>query len=280
MEEKKIALVLGATDGIGKEIARSLVANNINTIIVGRNKQKTEAVVKEIGATDFVLADLTLQANVRRVANEVLSKYKRLDYLVLSAAGGKMERTLTADGVETGLALNYLSRFFLTSLLKDRLGASGGRVLNVAGSGQNGDVFFDDPNFDRQPFAPFTALKQYQQLNDVFIIEAQRRWGKLGKGIEFHGCMPGLVDTGIGREIPGFFGFFYNTLMWPFKKSASSTAACLTPILLGPLGANGSKLWNGGTFWNSLSEIKPADRVVDPQYGAKCWKLSESLVKK
>jgi len=280
MEEKKIALVLGATDGIGKEIARLLAAVNVATIVVGRNKQKTEAVVKEIGASDSILADLSIQANVRHVANEVLRKYKRLDYLVLSAAVMTSERKVTEDGVESGLALNYLSRFLLTGLLKDLLAKSGARVLNVAGAGGNGEVSFDDPNFDRRSFSTFAGLGQLQQLNDVFIMEAQRRWGSLGKGIEFHSCMPGLVDTGVGRDVPGFFGFFYNTLLWPIKKSPAATAACLLPLLLGPVGAKGGKLWNGGMMRNRLSEIKPAERVVDPQYGDKCWKLSESLVKK
>jgi len=280
MEEKKTALILGGTEGIGKELGRLLAANNITTIIVGRNKQKTEAVSKDIGATDFVLADLSLQTNVRHVADEVLRKYKRLDYLVLSAGNMEMEKKLTDEGVETGLAVNYLSRFLLTSLLKDLLAESGGRVLNVAAAGQNGDVFFDDPNFDLEPFPKFTCQRQSQQLNDVFMVEAQRRWGNLGKGVEFHSCMPGAVDTNNGREFTGFFGFFYNTLLWPIKKSPRATAACLLPLLLGPVGAKGGKLWSAGIVWNHLSEIRPADRVVDLQYGEKCWKLSESLLKK
>lgn len=280
MEEKKTALVLGGTGGIGKELGRLLAANNITTIIVGRNKQQTEAVSRDIGATDFVLADLSLQSNVRHVADEVLSRYKRLDYLVLSVGGMKTDRKLTSEGVETNLAINYLSRFLLTSLLKDRLAESGGRVLNVARAGKNGDVFFDDPNFDLKSFSVFTCHDQFQQLNDVFMVEAQRRWGNLGKGIEFHGSVPGLVDTGIGRDFRGLFGFFYNTVLRPIKKSPTSTSACLLPLLLGPACAEGGKLWSGGIVWNRLSEITPADRVVDLEYGEKCWKLSESLLKK
>ena len=278
MEEKKTALVLGGTGGIGKELGRLLAANNITTIIVGRNKQKTEAVSKDIGATDFVLADLSLQSNVRHVADEVLSKYKRLDYLVLSAGGMKTEKKLTSEGVETSLALNYLSRFLLTSLLKDRLAESGGRVLNVARAGLNCDVFFDDPNFDLESFTMFKCHHQFQQLNDVFMVEAQRRWGNLGKGIQFHSSVPGLVDTGIVRDFRGLFGFFYNTLLRPIKKSPTSTAACLLPLLLGPAGAEGGRLWSGGIVWNHLSEITPANHVVDLEYGEKCWKLSESLL--
>jgi len=181
--------------------------------------------------------------------------------------------------VESNLALNYLSRFLLTSLLKDRLAECGGRVLNVATAGQNGDVLFDDPNFDIESFSWVTCHKQLQQLNDVFMVEAQRRWGNLGKGIKFHSSMPGLVDTG-SRHFSGLFGFFYNTLLWPIKKSPIATAVCLLPLLLGPVGAEGGKLWTCGVLWNYLSEITPADRILDLEYGEKCWKLSESLLKK
>jgi len=278
--ESKLALVVGGTNGIGKGIAHKLASLGVKTVIVGRDKDKTEAVAKEIGAAEWLLVNVIDQADVVRLAADITSKYKHIDYLVLSAATLFNEKRVTKDGVDELLAVNHLWRFQLTNLLKDALIAApnGARVLNVAGAGQNGDVFFDDPNFERTPWALIKALQQAQQLNDVFAVEAQRRWGTQGNGFNIHVLYPGQVYTKVIHNL-GLLGFIFNMLI-PFKKTIETTADQLVPLLLEPIGAHGGKLWGAPSFSSGpVRETTPAARVVDPEYGAKCWQLSESLIK-
>ncbi|KAJ3057996.1 hypothetical protein HDU99_007019, partial [Rhizoclosmatium hyalinum] len=192
---------------------------------------------------------------------------------------------LTADGVDELVAVNHLWRFQLTTLLRDVLAASptGARVLNVAGAGINSDVYFDDPNF-LKPGAKWTMVKalwQAQQLNDVFMLEAQRRWGSLGNGIQFHVVNPGIVSTnGDLSGLSPFGRFMFGTVLNPVKQSMEASASRLCPILLDSMGNAGGKLWNASYWTGAVSEIKPAPRVVDTEYVAKCWALSENLLVK
>ena len=284
MAAKKTALVVGGTNGIGKAIAANLAARGVATVIAGRSRDKTEAVAREIGAAAWLVVDVNQQADVGRFAAEVASTYAHLDYLVLTAAQLFNSPRLNADGVQELLALNHLWRFQLTGLLKDVLAAApdGARVLNVGGAGRNADVFFDDPNFQRRGFSVIAATGQAQQLNDVLAVEAQRRWGGLGHGIQFHVVMPGMVNSHPGKSIDaGFlFSFMYNWVLHWVKKTPEATAVQLVPLLLDPVGARGGKLWDApNNSSRPVVELTPAARVVDPAYIAKCWALCESLIK-
>ena len=278
--QRKTALVVGGTNGIGKEVARKLAEAGVRTVIVGRSAEKTAEVAAEIGAAEWLLADLTQQADVARLATDVRAKYPSIDYLVLTAGALYADRRLTVDGVEGMTAINYLWRFQFVPLVLGALAAApgGARVLNVAGAGINADVYFDDPNFERTPFSVIKATWQAQQLNDAFTLDAQRLWSARGNGIQFHVVMPGLVET--ARVDIGFFmSFVFNTLLWPLKKSANTSAAQLVPLLLDPVGAQGGKMWDARFGNTSLKELTPVARLQDPEYRGKCWALSESLVK-
>src|SRR5690242_15353073 len=108
----KTCLITGATSGIGQVTARELARRGAGVIVVGRSKAKCEATVTEIRAqtgnsrVEFFLADLSAQADVRRLADEFQQRHNRLDVLVNNAGGIFMERRESADGIEMTLALN------------------------------------------------------------------------------------------------------------------------------------------------------------------------------
>jgi NAD(P)-dependent dehydrogenase (short-subunit alcohol dehydrogenase family)/cyclophilin family peptidyl-prolyl cis-trans isomerase len=148
---KRIALVTGSTDGLGREVARKLAAGGAHVIVHGRNVERGTALVKEIeqegkGSARFFAADLGSLAQVRALADSVLKNYDRLDLLV-NNAGIWLEgntRSVSADGHEMHFAVNYLSGFLLTRLLLPRLLSSApSRVVNVASTAQN-PIQFDD----------------------------------------------------------------------------------------------------------------------------------------
>src|SRR5437870_3115238 len=137
----KTVLVTGGTGGIGKATAVGLARLGARVGITGRDIARAEAAAADIRAVsnnpavDAFAADLSSQAEVRRLAREVLYLYPRLDVLVNNVGGFWTHRHVTADGPEHTFALNHLAPFLLTTLLLDRLKASAparNRVLRRA----------------------------------------------------------------------------------------------------------------------------------------------------
>ena len=123
----KICLVTGATDGIGKVSARVLAEMGAKVIIVGRNPEKSAAVLTELKSSsgneniDLLMADLAVMQEVRDLAEQVTNSYDRLDVLLNNAGGYFSKHEITSDGLEMTFALNHMSYFLLTNKLMELL---------------------------------------------------------------------------------------------------------------------------------------------------------------
>ncbi len=128
-------LITGGTSGIGKAAAVALAAMDANVVVVGRNQDRGEAAVEEVSArshnesVELLLADLSVQSEVKGLAEEFQGSHDRLDVLVNNAGLVQSKRTETPDGIETTLAINHLAPFLLTNLL---LGRGSSRALRAA----------------------------------------------------------------------------------------------------------------------------------------------------
>ncbi len=148
----KVCLVTGGTGGIGLAVTRGLAELGATVFIVGRDPARGEAAavgVREAAgnaAVQFIRADLSSMAEVRRASSVLLSATPRLDVLVNNVGGFFTGRRRSADGFEPTYALNYLSVFLLTNLLFDRLRESdSARIVNVAsGSHRGARIAVDD----------------------------------------------------------------------------------------------------------------------------------------
>jgi len=153
--DEAVILLTGATDGLGRRVARDLAAEGATVLVHGRSRERAEAAVREIGeetendGLSYYLADLSSLAEVRRLAEEVSSDHERLDVLVNNAGIGSgpsdgSNRRESKDGFELMFAVNYLSHFLLTNLLLPLLrGSAPVRIVNVASAGQ-APIDFDD----------------------------------------------------------------------------------------------------------------------------------------
>jgi len=148
----KTALVTGSTDGVGRLVAARLGEAGAYVLVHGRDRERGERVVADIkaggGTAEFVAADLSALAEVRRLVEAVRQKADRLDLLINNAGigtgGPSGVRQESADGHELRFAVNYLSQFLLTHLLLPLLKKSApARIVNVASAGQQAIDFAD-----------------------------------------------------------------------------------------------------------------------------------------
>jgi NAD(P)-dependent dehydrogenase (short-subunit alcohol dehydrogenase family) len=213
----KTVLITGGTGGIGKATAIGLARLGARVGIVGRDHARAEAAAADIRAksgnpaVDVFAADLSSQAEVRRLAAEVLDAYPRLDVLVNNVGGFWEHRHVTADGLERTFAVNHLAPFLLTGLLRERLVASRpARVVTVSSGAQSmGRIDFDDLQSERN-YSGQRAYNQSKLANVMFTYELARRLE--GTGVTAtavhaesgpgrgHPRLPGLIPRGGGHE--------------------------------------------------------------------------------
>jgi retinol dehydrogenase 12 len=207
--QDKVCLVTGATLGIGRESALGLARMGAHIVIAGRDEARTRETAAAIAAqsgnaqVDFLVADLSSQAEVRRLAREFRDRYPRLDVLLHNAGAIFTKRETTVDGFERTWALNHLAEFLLTQLLLDRLEVSApARIVNVASRAHmSGTIDFDNLQGERK-FSAIGAYSRSKLANILFTYALARRLA--GKGVTANCLHPGVVGTGFGQNTPGF----------------------------------------------------------------------------
>jgi NAD(P)-dependent dehydrogenase (short-subunit alcohol dehydrogenase family) len=176
--KQRTALVTGATDGVGRVVARELGKAGWRVIVHGRNSQRGEALIQEIerdgGTASFLAADFASLAEVRRLAEAVRKTTDRLDLLINNAgigtAGDAPGRQTSADGHELRFAVNYLAGFLLTyELLPLLKAAAPARIVNVSSAGQQA-IDFSDVMLTRH-YSGLAAYCQSKLAQILFTID-------------------------------------------------------------------------------------------------------------
>jgi len=273
----KTVLVTGGTGGIGKATAIGLAELGARVAITGRELTRTQQAATEISresgnpAVDAFAADLSSQAEVRRLATEVLAAYPRLDVLVNNVGGFWAHRHVTADGLERTFALNHLAPFLLTNLLLERLESTApARVVTVASNAQAmGRIAFDDLQ-GTQHYVGSRAYNQSKLANVMFTYELARCLA--GTGVTANALHPGVVRTGFGAEDPSVL----TRAAMPFLRFLKTPAhGALTSIYLASSadveGISGRYFANGTP--------KSSDKLYyDATAAGRLWDVSADLV--
>ena len=181
----RTVLVTGATSGIGRATALGLATMGAHIAITGRDRGRTDDAAREIraagaGGVDVFVADLSSQAQVRRLAREVLDGLPRIDVLVNNVGGYWSTRHVTADGLERTFALNHLAPFLLTNLLLARLERSApARVVTVASNAHaTGRIDFDDLQGEGS-YSGGRAYSQSKLANVLFTYRAGQKTARV-----------------------------------------------------------------------------------------------------
>lgn len=258
-------LVTGATDGLGRRVARELAGMDATVLLHGRNPERLEAAVedlrRETGSEKLgsYVADLSSLDEVRGLAEQVLSEHDRLEVLVNNAGIISREREESGDGFELTFAVNYLSHFLLTRLLLPLLRRSApARVVNVASAGQS-PIDFGDPMLERG----YDAMRAYSQsklAQVVFTLELAERLS--GSGVTVNALHPAsLMDT---KMVHDTFGYTMSTV----EEGAEAVVRLAV-----------SQQVEGvtGRYFDGTREGRANRQAYDPQARRRLWALSEEL---
>ena len=280
-----VALVTGASSGLGRETARALAAIGSRVILAGRNDDKLAAAAARItenaprATVEVGHLDLTSLAQVRQFAEDFLAVNDRLHLLINNAGVMATPLERTADGFELQFGTNHLGHFLLTGLLAPAiLRDPPSRIVNLSSGGHfASDIIWDDPNFERGAYDPFVAYGQSKTANILFTVELERRLSP--RGVHAYAVHPGLVGTALGRYMtPEVVAQLMEKAKegggMPTRKSIEQGAATSVWAAIAP-GLETS----GGAY---LADCQVSDHhtpwAVDPDAAARLWALSEKLV--
>lgn len=272
----KTCMVTGATAGIGLTTAYALAQMGARVILLGRNPEKSTGVVERIrqetGNTkvDCLLADLSDQAQIRRLALQFQESYPRLDVLVNNAGGVFLWRQESADSLEMTFALNHLSYFLLTLLLLDILRDSApARIVNVASNSHYGQKLdFDDLQMARG----YRARQAYglsKLANMLFTFELARRLQ--GTGVTVNALHPGYVATDIGLN-NGWPVRLFKLLMR--FRAITPEQGCRTSVYL----ATSPEVEGvSGEYFFECTPVRADPAAYDREAARRLWEISEEL---
>ena len=270
-------LVTGGTGGIGLATATGLAGLGARVGIVGRSATRGAAAADAVrrrapsARVDVFEADLSAQAEVRRLAAEVKEAYPRLDVLVNNVGGSWAHRHVTADGLEHTFALNHLAPFLLTHELRDLLVASApARVVTVSSGAQAmGRIDLDDLQGERS-YSGQRAYSQSKLANVLFTYELARRLE--GTGVTATVLHPGVVRTAFGREDTGRLLRLMLPLVTPFMKTPEQGAATSIYLASSPEVAGAT-----GAYFANRRPKRSSKVSYDLDLARRLWDVSAEL---
>jgi NAD(P)-dependent dehydrogenase (short-subunit alcohol dehydrogenase family) len=277
----RVAVVTGANVGIGFETAAAVAARGATTVLACRDRSKGDAAVAAIrrrvghDGVHLVHLDLADFASVRACADELQSRWDRLDVLVNNAGGWWSQRRLTEQGFEQTFGVNHLGPFLLTQLLLNRLRTSApSRIVNVSSVGHRfaRGMNWDDLQLERG-YDSALAYGQSKLANLLFTRELARRLP--ASEVTANACHPGSVRTGLGRDgdATGIIGLVAFGLLRPFYLSPARGARTTIYLASAPELAGQT-----GGYYVRRRRHRESSAARDDAAARRLWEVSEQLV--
>jgi len=210
----RVAVITGATSGLGLETARVLAQHGATVVLAARDPAKTAAAADRIraakrgsvqtGSVETAELDLASLESVRKAAADLAARFARLDLLINNAGVMMPPYSLTKDGFELQFGTNHLGHFTLTGLLLSSLLAQpGSRIVTVSSNGHRaGRLNFDDLQSARH-YQKMAAYGRSKLANLMFTYELQRRLSAAGARTIALAAHPGTARTDLSRHLSG-----------------------------------------------------------------------------
>ncbi|MFI0403811.1 MAG: oxidoreductase [Cyanobium sp.] len=291
----RVALVTGASSGLGLETAKALAAKGATVVMACRSPRKGEEARQHLlselthgpqahGALDLLSLDLADLASVRAAAATMEERYGRLDLLINNAGVMAPPRTLTRDGFELQFGTNHLGHFALTLLLLPLLRAQEGArvVLVTSGAQYFGRIAFDDLQAERS-YDRWKAYSQSKLANVMMALELQERLKAEGSDVLALAAHPGLARTNLQPASVAMNGSKLEALAYRLMDPCFQSAAmgalpqlyAATAPEAAPGGHYGPDQWGGMRGYPKAVKVAPS--ALDAEQRRRLWEVSESL---
>jgi len=294
-QQGRLAVITGATGGLGLETALALAGAGAEVVLTGRNAAKGEAALAAVRAAHpaanirYADLDLASLASVKAFADRFLAERDGLDLLVNNA--GVMApptRHVTQDGFELQFGTNYLGHFALTAHLLPALRKGREpRVVNLSSGAHRiqAAIHFDDLQWERR-YGPWPAYAQSKLAMLMFAFELQRHSDAQGWGLMSNAAHPGFAATGLqsagpglGRQGPSFFERL-NGLLGPLLSQSAAAGALPTLFAATSPEAKPAGYYGPQGFVEMKGPVGEAvvgQRARDVAVAARLWEVSEQL---
>lgn len=259
----QVAVVTGATGGMGQAIALELARRGAHVVTVARDPRRADLlrhqIQIEVGTEQFevIQGDLARRDDLVAAAQHIADRYPAVHLLVNNAGAHFPDRRLSADGIEMHIALDYLAGFGLTALLRPALASGRARIVHVASDSLNDTrqikligrprpATLDVDELDDlhalnsdAGFAPFEAYARAKLLTVMAGYEAARQLAP--HGITVNSVHPGIVATGIVDDLippllTPFRQLIRRTMLSPEQGAAAALRLATDPQLAGTTG--------------------------------------------
>jgi retinol dehydrogenase 12 len=276
----KVVVVTGSNIGIGLETAVGVAKEGATTVLACRNREKAAAAAVDIkqrsGNDDvqLVALDLSDLASVQSAADDILTRWDRLDVLINNAGGTWSERHTTAQGFEQTIGVNHLGPFYFTGLLLDRLKVSApSRIINLSSVGHHfalGGMRFDDLQSEKR--YGFDAYARSKLANILFTRSLAQRLE--GTEVTVNAVHPGPVRSGFGMDgdLTGFMAIG-NRFIRPFEVSAATGAKTSVYLATSPKVEGKS-----GQYWVRSRPGHMSPHARSDADAERLWDESEKLL--
>lgn len=269
---EKVAVITGASDGIGKQAAMALSAAGWNVALIGRNPQRTRALGQALGMPCYI-ADFSNLQEVAAMADRLKTDCPRIDVLLNNAGGMFPRGEKTRDGHETTFQVNHLAHFLLTRLLMGRLLESQASIINTSSIAHRLLGFLYRPGKPEDSFLGSTHLAygNAKLANILFTRELHRRFQR--HGLKAAAVHPGVVATSFSRNTLSPMRLLYGSVLahLPAIKSSAQGAMALVRLAKGTPG----KDWVPGAYYSGFRQATPSRKARDPAAARLLWEQSE-----
>lgn len=282
VERQRVAVVTGASSGIGKEVAKALVSQGWRVLGTGRDSSRMADAAKEVeavanhgGSITMLAANLALMSSAETLAQSIAALTDRVDLLVNNAGGMTDRLEMTSEGLEANFAGNHLGPFLLTNRLLPLLqkaaaenGQGDTRILMTASDASEmlPGIDLDDIQHLKS-FNPGLAYCAGKLANVLFARGLATRLE--GSGIVAHAMAPGATDT-------PFFGYASEEMQERTRNIPKLTVAEGADTLIWLITA--PEAGSSGGYWEKRAPRQPHAQADDPSAVERFWQESEKLI--